>query len=171
MVLPGVVGAISLVTALFAFHLLPINYAGVLLIVIAIVLFGLEASVTSHGVLATGGIVAMIIGSLILVDSPWPGVRIRLGTSLAVTLPLATISIILLRVALAAMRRKSLTGAEGMISSSSVAETDLDPEGRVLIRGELWQARTAQTVLRGARVRVVGIEGLTLRVEPERESR
>jgi membrane-bound serine protease (ClpP class) len=171
MVLPGVVGAISLVTALFAFHLLPINYAGVLLIVIAIVLFGLEASVTSHGVLATGGIVAMIIGSLILVDSPWPGVRIRLGTSLAVTFPLATISIILVRVALAAMRRKSLTGEEGMINSLGVAETDLDPEGRVLIRGELWQARAAQTVLQGTRVRVAGLEGLTLRVEPERESR
>src|SRR5207244_2643949 len=123
-------GAISLVMALFAFHLLPINYAGVLLIALAIFLFALEATVTSHGVLAAGGVVAMVIGSLILVDSPWPGVRIRLGTSLAVTLPLATISVILLRLALAARRRKSLAGEEGMINSVGLAETDLAPEGR-----------------------------------------
>jgi membrane-bound serine protease (ClpP class) len=170
-VLPGVVGAISLVMALFAFHLLPINYAGVLLILLAIVLFALEASVTSHGVLASGGVVAMVIGSLILVDSPWPGVRIRLGTALAVTVPLAVITVILLRVALSAMRRKSLTGEEGMISSVGIAQTDINPEGRVLIRGEVWRARAAQNIMSGTRVRVIAIENLTLRVEPEAESR
>ena len=170
-VLPGVVGAISLVMALFAFHLLPINYAGVLLILLAIALFGLEASVTSHGVLAAGGVVAMVIGSLILVDSPWPGVRIRLGTALAVAVPLAVITVILLRLALAAMRRKSLTGEEGMINSVGVAQTDINPEGRVLIRGEVWRARAGQNILSGARVRVIALEGFTLRVEPESESR
>jgi membrane-bound serine protease (ClpP class) len=170
-VLPGVVGAISLVMALFAFHLLPINYAGVLLILLAIGLFALEASVTSHGVLAAGGVVAMVIGSLILVDSPWPGVRIRLGTALAVTVPLAVITVILLRVALSAMRRKSLTGEEGMIDSVGVAQTDINPEGRVLIRGEVWRARAVQDIESGTRVRVIGIESLTLKVEPDSKSR
>jgi membrane-bound serine protease (ClpP class) len=116
-------------------------------------------------------VVSMVIGSLILVDSPWPGVRIRLATSLAVTLPVAVISVILVRVAMAALRRKSVTGEEGMVDSVGLAQTDLDPEGKVLIRGELWQARAGQTIRRGARVRVLRVEGLTLRVEPESESR
>ena len=81
------------------------------------------------------------------------------------------ITVILLRLALAAMRRKSLTGEEGMINSVGVAQTDINPEGRVLIRGEVWRARAGQNILSGARVRVIALEGFTLRVEPESESR
>ncbi|HLY62227.1 MAG TPA: nodulation protein NfeD [Terriglobia bacterium] len=165
-VAPGVVGAIALVLALFAFHLLPINYAGVLLIVVALVLFFLEAHTPSHGVMAAGGIVAMVVGSLILVDSPFPGAGIRLGTSLSVTLPVAVIMVFLLRIALAARRQKIVTGDVGMIDSVGTAQTDLEPEGKIFVHGEIWGARTSGKIQKGARVRVRAIDGLTLVVEP-----
>jgi len=171
LVAPGVVGAIALILALFAFHLLPINYAGVILILLALALFVLEAKAATHGVLAAGGAVAMVVGSLILVDSPWPGARIRLATALSVTLPLAAIVILLVRAALLAKRRKAVTGEAGMIGSVGVARTDLQPQGKVVVHGELWDARARVHVPAGARVRVTLVEGLTLEVEPVLESR
>jgi membrane-bound serine protease (ClpP class) len=166
---PGVVGALALVLALYAFNLLPINILGVLLIVLAIVLFVMEAYITSHGVLAAGGVVAMVIGALILVDSPWPEARIRLSTALAVTLPLAVITVILARFAFAAQRSKAVTGAAGMMGSTGVAQTDLTPEGKVLVRGEIWNAWAEAPVSQGERIRVKAVEGLTLLVEKVRE--
>jgi membrane-bound serine protease (ClpP class) len=170
MVLPGVVGAISIVLAIFAFHLLPINYMGVVLILLALALFALEVKVTSHGVLAAGGIVSMVIGAMILVNSPWPSARIRLSTALAVTIPLAVITIILLRLALAAQRRKAVTGDVGMVDAVGTAQTDLAPAGKVLVRGEIWDARTAEKISLGTRVRVKEVKGLTLIVEAEDDS-
>ena len=171
MVAPGVVGAIALVLALFAFHMLPINYTGVILIILAMVMFALEAKVTSHGVLAAGGALAMVLGALMLVNSPMPGASIHLSTALGVTAPLAAITIILLRLAMAAHKRKAVTGREGMIDSVGVAETNLEPSGKVFVHGELWDARAPAAVAKGARVRVRAVEGLTLVVEPESESR
>ena len=153
MVAPGVVGAISLVLALYAFNFLPINYAGVLLIITALALFALEAKVTSHGVLAAGGILAMVLGAMILVKSPWPEARIHLPTALSVALPLAGITVILLRFAIAAKRRKAVTGEAGMIGLVGVAHTDLDPAGKVLVHGEIWEARAAREFPRRARSR------------------
>ena len=170
MVAPGVVGAISLVLALYAFNLLPINYAGVLLILVALVLFALEANMASHGVLAVGGIVSMVLGALILVKSPWPEARIHLSTALSVALPLGVITVILVRFAILARQRKAVTGEAGMIDLAGVAQTDLDPGGKILVRGEIWQARARQTILKGSRVRVRQIEGLTLVVESAPES-
>jgi membrane-bound serine protease (ClpP class) len=170
LIAPGVVGAVSLVLALYAFNLLPINILGVLLILLAIGLFILEANVTSHGALAAGGIVAMVIGAMILVDSPWPEARIRLSTALSVTLPLAAVIIILMRFALAAQRRKAVTGEAGMIDAVGVARTDLDPEGKVTVRGEVWDARAQGKILKGTRVRVRGLDGLTLLVETKADS-
>ena len=164
-------GAIALVLALFAFHMLPISYTGVILLILAMVLFALEANVTSHGVLAAGGALAMILGALMLVNSPMPGASIRLSTALGVTAPLAAVTIILLRLAIAAHRRKAVTGREGMIDLVGVAETDLEPSGKVFVHGELWDARAPAAVAKGARVRVRAVEGLTLVVEPESESR
>jgi membrane-bound serine protease (ClpP class) len=171
MVAPGVVGAISLVLALYAFNLLPINYAGALLILTAFVLFALEVKLTSHGVLAAGGIIAMVLGALILVKSPWPEARVHLSTALSVALPFGFISVILLRFAIAAKRRKAVTGEAGMIGLVGVAHTDLNPAGKVLVRGELWGARAAERIPQGARVRVREIEGLTLVVESAPETR
>ncbi len=170
-VAPGVVGAISLVLALYGFNFLPINYAGVLLIITALALFALEVKVTSHGVLAAGGIVALVFGSIILVKSPWPEGRIRFSTALGVALPLALITIVLLRFAVAAQRRKAVTGEAGMIGLLGVAYTDLDPTGKVMIRGELWGACAAQRIPQGVHVRVREMEGLTLRVESAQETR
>lgn len=171
MVLPGVAGAIAMVLALYGFHLLPINYTGVLLILIALALFALEVKVASHGVLATGGVIAMVVGALVLIQSPWPGAQIRLSTALSVTLPVAVISVILVRFALVARRRKAVTGEEGMIDAVGVARTDLAPSGKVLVHGELWEARAIGNIPTGSRVRVRKVEGLTLVVEPEPETR
>jgi membrane-bound serine protease (ClpP class) len=171
MVAPGVVGAIALILALYAFNLLPINYAGVVLILLGLALLVVEVKVTSHGVLAVGGLVALVIGAMILIQSPWPEARIRLSTALGVAVPLAVISSILLRVAVAAHRRKSISGKAGMIDSTGVASTDLQPRGKVLVHGELWDARSPQKIEKGTRVRVREVEGLTLVVEPAPESR
>lgn len=170
MIAPGVVGAIALVLALFAFHLLPINFTGVLLILLALVLFILEAKVTSHGVLAAGGIVAMVIGSLILIDSPWPVARIRLGTSLSVAVPVALITVFLMRLALAAQKAKSVAGVEGLLESVGVAQTDIGPEGKVLVLGEIWNARANAPISKGTRIRIRRVDGLTLEVEPAPET-
>jgi membrane-bound serine protease (ClpP class) len=166
MIAPGVAGGICLILALYGFNLLPINYTGVLLILLALVLFVLEAKLGSHGVLAGGGILAMVVGSLILIDTPWPEMRIHLATSLAVTVPLAVITVILLRLVIAAQRRKSVTGEVGMIDAVGVAQTDLALEGKVLVRGEIWEARARQKISKGTRVRVREINGLILLVEP-----
>jgi len=171
MVAPGVIGAIALVLALYAFNFLPINYAGVLLIMTALALFALEAKLTSHGVLAAGGIVAMVLGAMILIKSPWPEARIRFPTALSVALPLGIITVILLQFALAAKRRKAVTGEAGMIGLIGVAQTDLDPAGEIKVHGELWRARTTGRIPQGARVRVREIEGLTLVVESAPETR
>ena len=171
LIAPGVVGAVAVVLALYAFNMLPINTLGVVLILLALVLFGLEVKVASHGVLAAGGVAAMIIGALILVDSPWPGARIRLSTAIGVTLPLAVITIVLLRLALAARLRKAVMGEAAMVDSLGVAQTDIAASGTVLIRGEIWAARAAGKIPAGARVRVRQIDGLTLVVESAAESR
>lgn len=169
-VLPGVVGAIALVLALFGFHLMPINYAGVALLLIGLALFGLEASVSSHGILAAGGIAAMVFGSMILINSPWPGTRIYLSTALSVVVPLAVITVILMRFAWKAARNKTVTGAEGLVNSIGTTRTDLNPVGKILVHGELWDARAEKHILPGSSVRVKKVEGLTLLVEPEEKS-
>ena len=171
MVAPGVVGAICLVLALYAFNFLPINYAGVLLILTGLALFALEAKLTSHGVLAAGGVVAMVLGAMILIKSPWPEARIHLSTALSVTLPLAAITVFLLSLVIAAQRRKALTGEAGMVGLLGVADSDLDPTGNVLVHGELWKARAAGRIPQGSRVRVREIDGLTLVVESAPETR
>ena len=169
MIAPGVAGGICLILALYGFNLLPINYTGVLLILLALVLFVLEAKLGSHGILAGGGILAMVVGSLILIDTPWPEMRIHLATSLAVTVPLAVITVILLRLVIAAQRRKAVTGEVGMIDAVGVTQTDLDLEGKVLVRGEIWEARARQKIPKGTKVRVREINGLILLVEPASE--
>jgi membrane-bound serine protease (ClpP class) len=170
LILPGVIGAIAVVLAIFAFHLLPINYMGVVLILLALAMFALEVKVTSHGALAVGGIVSMVIGAMILVDSPWPAARIHLSTALGVTIPLAVITVILVRLALAAQQRKVVTGDQGMVGELGVAQTELAPAGKVFVHGEIWQARAAGKIQPGTRVRVKEVQGLTLVVEPEDDS-
>lgn len=168
---PGVAGAICIVLALYAFNMVPLNAIGVVLILLAVVLFIVEANVTSHGVLAAGGLIAMVLGAMMLVNSPWPEARIHFTTALSVALPLAIITVILLRLAIQAKRRKAVTGEAGMIGAMGMVKTDLAPEGTVLVHGEIWSARSTQTVPAGGRVRVLEVDGLTLVVEPTANSR
>jgi membrane-bound serine protease (ClpP class) len=142
-----------------------------LLIITALALFALEAKLTSHGALAAGGVIAMVLGAMILVKSPMQEARIHLSTALSVALPLGLITIILLRFAIAAKRRKAVTGEAGMIGLVGVAQADLNLTGEVLVHGELWRARTTERIPQGARVRVREIEGLTLVVDSVPETR
>jgi membrane-bound serine protease (ClpP class) len=170
MILPGVVGAICLILALFAFNFLPVNWAGAALILVAIVLFVLEATVTSHGILALGGIVAMIAGGLMLVEGPIPQLRVSLATTLAVTFPLAIITVFLVRLVALSHRRKSVTGDEGMIGKIGVARSPVHRDGTVFVHGELWKARSNEPIPIGASVRVVRTQGLEVEVEKVDES-
>jgi membrane-bound serine protease (ClpP class) len=166
MVLPGVIGGISLILALFAFNMLPVNWAGAALILLAIVLFVLEATVTSHGILALGGIVAMIAGGLMLVEGPIPQLRVRFSTTLAVTLPVALITVVLVRLVYLSHRRKSITGEEGMIGEEGTAKTEIHNNGKVFVHGEYWNASSNRPIPAGARVRVVRVQGMKIEVEP-----
>ncbi|HYR86189.1 MAG TPA: nodulation protein NfeD [Terriglobia bacterium] len=167
LILPGVVGGISLILALFAFNLLPVNWTGALLILVAIGLFVLEATVASHGILALGGIVAMIFGALMLVQGPIPQLRIHLATTVAVTFPLAIITVFLVRLVYLSHQRKSITGVEGMIGELGVAKTDIrnDNDGKVLVHGEYWTAFSDKPIPAGSKVRVRRVHGLRLEVE------
>ena len=167
MILPGVVGAISLVLALYAFNLLPVNWTGALLIAVAITLFVLEATITSHGVLAIGGGFAMIAGGLMLVDGPIPQMRVHLATVLAVTIPVALITVFLVRLVFLSQRRKAVTGQQGMIGEVGVAVSDIHPEGKVLVHGEYWNAEAVDPIAAGAKVRVVNVHGLKVQVEAD----
>jgi membrane-bound serine protease (ClpP class) len=140
MILPGVVGAVCIFLALVAFNILPVNLLGVALILGAIALFVLEAKLGSYGILAALGIAAMVLGSLILIDSPLPELQVRLATALGVTLPFAGITIFLLRLVILSHKTKSFVGTEGMIGEIGVAMSDLSLEGRVRVHGEIWDA-------------------------------
>ena len=165
LIAPGVIGAISLILALFAFNMLPVNWAGAALILLAIVLFVLEATVTSHGILGIGGIIAMIAGGLMLVEGPIPQLRVRLSTTLIAALPLAIITIVLVRLVLLSHRRKSPVGEEGMVGKIGVAKTDVHENGKVLVHGEYWNAFSNRPIPSDTRVRVVRVHGLRIEVE------
>ena len=169
MIFPGVIGGICLILALFAFNLLPVNLTGVLLILLSIGLFVVEATMPSHGVLAMGGIVAMIAGGLLLVEGPIPQLRVQLGTLVAVTLPLALITVFLVRLVFVSHRTKATTGRSGMIGEIGTASTGVFDEGKVMVHGECWAAHSNQAIPKGSKVRVVQVDGLNLEVESESE--
>jgi membrane-bound serine protease (ClpP class) len=167
---PGVIGGIALVLALFAMHLLPVNLTGLLLIVLAIALFVLEAKFPTHGVLGVGGAIAMILGALMLVQSPITGGGVSLGTALGVVIPFGIIVIILMRLVLRSRNWKPATGKEELVGEEGeVTEVVAsgDAVGMVRVHGELWRAAApaGQTIPKGAHVRVRKVDGLTLEVE------
>jgi membrane-bound serine protease (ClpP class) len=168
LILPGVAGAVSLVLALFAMHLLPVSLTGLLLVGLALVLFALEAYVTSHGILAIGGVIAMLIGALMLIRSPLTGAGVGLGVALGATLPFAAIVIMLMRLVLRSRRWAPQTGVEQLVQEiGEVTEpVAAGSAGLVFVRGELWRAVAPRPIDKGARVRIVRVDGLTLHVEP-----
>ena len=165
-VIPGVVGAICSVLALYAMHLLPVNIAGVLLILTAVTLFVLEAKYTSHGVLLLGGVIAMIFGAIFLIRSPLTAGGVSIGTAIAVTLPFAGISVFLMRLVLRSRKWKPATGREELLREQGVAVSGLQSgvEGMIRIHGETWRAVSAADIPAGSAVKVLRVEGLKLHV-------
>jgi membrane-bound serine protease (ClpP class) len=169
-IVPGVVGSLSVVLALYGFHMLPINLTGVLLMAVAIGLFVLEAKVQGFGVLGLGGVVAAVVGAMMLIDVQTPEMRLPLSLVLAVVVPFAVIVVFMLKLALRARRMKVTTGTAGMIGLRGRAQTAIAPEGTVFVRGELWRARSEMSIAAGEDVRVTDIDGLTLGVEAEKNT-
>lgn len=166
MIVPGVVGGICLLLALLGFSLLPVNLIGVLLIILAIGLFVAEVKVQGFGVLGLGGVVAMILGLLFLIESPYPQLRIDLAIAAAVTIPFAVIFIFLLRLVLRTHARQVTTGEAGLVGEIGTAQTEVGPEGgRVFVAGEIWRATSAEAIEVGDRIRVVSARNLDLVVE------
>jgi membrane-bound serine protease (ClpP class) len=164
-----VAGAILAVLGLAAFSILPLNWLGICLVLLAVALFALEVKIVSHGILSAGAAVALVLGATMLIDSPVPEMRIHLLTAIGVAAPLSILTAILVTLAMKARRNKVVTGAAGMLGLLGTALEDLSPAGQVMVRGEYWNAVAPETILRGARVRVNGIDNLLLQVEEVRK--
>jgi membrane-bound serine protease (ClpP class) len=164
-IIPGTLGTILVLLALFALNLLPVRYTSVMLLVAAFVLLILEAKFATHGILAAAGIVSLVAGALTLVDGPIPELRVHLATALSTGLAFGLITVFLLRLALRAKRSKVRVGGDAMIGQIAVVIQPLAPSGQVMVNGELWQAESATPAAKGEQVRVRGLRDLTLLVE------
>jgi membrane-bound serine protease (ClpP class) len=164
-ILPGVVGLIAIILAVIALNLLPTRFAAFALILAAFALFALEAKFTSYGVLGTGGVICLVLGGVMLVDGPIPELRVSLATALAVSVPIGIIAVFLMTLVLRARKHRVSTGTEGMIGEIGVARTAIDGAGKVFVHGELWNARSRDSIEPGARVRVAAVDGLHVVVE------
>jgi membrane-bound serine protease (ClpP class) len=169
-IFPGVAGAICLLLAFFALQVLPVSYTGVALIMLGILLLILEVKVTSFGALAAGGIISLLFGSMMLIDSPLPELQIGLRWILPMTVAMSAILLFLVRLAVDAQRTRSVTGAAGMLDETGTALTSIEPGGvgRVQTHGEIWTATSGDAIAAGEHVRVTGVKGLLLTVRPER---
>jgi membrane-bound serine protease (ClpP class) len=164
-VIPGTVGVVFILLAAFALNFLPVRYAALGLILGAFALFAAEAKFASHGVLTVGGIVLLTLGGLLLVDAPIPQMRVHLVTALAVSIPLGLITAFLMTIALRARRNKVVTGEQGLVGETGVAQTALSPQGKVFVHGELWDATATTSLPVGQLVVVKKVDGLMLEVE------
>jgi membrane-bound serine protease (ClpP class) len=165
-VLPGVAGGLCLLLAFFAFQILPVNYAGLLLILFGISLLVIEVKVTSYGLLTAGGLASLTFGSMILMDSSVPELQVSRRLVVPVVLGVGGIAVFLTRMAVASQRQRRFTGVEGMIGEVGLALTAIEPgrAGRVATRGEIWTAIATEPIAEGHPVCVTGIDGLTLTV-------
>ncbi len=168
-IVPGVVGGVALLLGLFALSVLPINYVGVLLMLLAIVFFVLEVKVTSYGLLTIAGLVSFVFGALMLIDSPIPALRVGLEVILPSALLIAALVIFLLSRVVHAHRGQPLTGQEGLVGEEGRVVVALDPTGKVFVHGEYWDAVAPRSVGLGQRIRVVKVHGDRLEVEPVAE--
>ena len=168
-VLPGVAGGLCLLLAFFALQMLPVNFAGLLLILFGLLLLALEIKVTSYGLLTVGGLAGLVFGSMILMDSPIPELRLSLRVVLPVVLGFVSIAVFLVRLGVASQQRPAVTGVAGMIGEVGRALTDIGPlsPGRVATHGEIWEATSEEPIAKGARVRVTRVDGLQLAVRKD----
>lgn len=164
-ILPGVIGGMSLILAFFALQTLPVNYAGVLLILFAIILFIAEIKVISHGLLAVGGIISLVMGSLLLFDSSEPALRVSLQVLIPTVMIVSLFFIGVISLVVKAQLSKKHTGKEGMEGVEGVAVTEVFAQGKVQIKGEYWNAVSEQKIERGKHIRVKSVEGLILNIE------
>ena len=168
-ILPGVVGVISLILAFYSMHTLPVNYAGLALIIFAVVLFILEIKIVSHGLLAAGGVVSLLLGSLMLIrsGSSLEFLRISRGLIIGATAVTAAFFLFIVGAGLRVQKRKIETGSEAMVGVTGEVIETLDPEGMIMVQGEIWKAVSLfGEIKKGGRVRIKEIKGLTLYVEP-----
>jgi len=163
-ILPGVVGSICLILAFYAFQTLPINYAGLLLILLAIILFVAEIKVPSYGLLTVGGIIAMFLGSLMLIKSDFSYLQVSMKVIVPSVLGTALFFLFVVGMAVRTFGARPVTGAEGLVGGHGIARSDLSPTGTVFIHGELWDAQSSETVRQGDEVVVTAVEGLRLKV-------
>ena len=168
-ILPGAIGGISLILAFFAFQTLPVNYAGFLLILLGLILFIAEIKIISHGMLTIAGMIAMVLGSLMLYESPAPYLRVSWGVILVTVLATSAFFTVVVAKALSVHRRRPTTGREGLIGLEGLAETGMAPEGKVFVRGEYWDAWSAEPIAAGSRVKVLEVDGMRLKVKKTSE--
>lgn len=165
-IFPGVVGGIAILLAFFALQLLPVNFAGLALIILALVMFLLEIKVPSGGLLTVGGVASMLIGSIMLIDSPLPFMRVSISLIIPSVIFTALFFLFAMSMGLRAHMRKVTTGDRGIIGEIGVAKTDVYETGSVFLHGEYWNARSHTPIPVGSRIEVVAIEGMTLEVRP-----
>lgn len=164
-IFPGVFGAIALILAFYSFQTLPVNYAGLLLIILAIILFLLEIKITSYGVLSIGGIISMVIGSVMLFESPSPFFQLSLKVILPAVILTAVFFFLTIRLVIKAHKRKPVTGTEGLVGLEGRAKTDIGKEGLVFVHGEIWKAYSDELIHAGEKIVVEKMENLKLKVK------
>jgi len=164
-ILPGVIGGISLILAFFALQTLPVNFAGVLLIIFGIILFIAEIKIVSHGMLTIAGVISLVLGSLMLFESPIPALRVSLKVMVPTIVITTLFFVAVIGLAIKAQMRKPATGVEGMIGEKGDAVTSVHEDGKVFIKGERWNAYSKDMIEEGEKIEVVGIKGLRLEVK------
>jgi membrane-bound serine protease (ClpP class) len=165
-ILPGIIGAISLILAFYSLQSLPVNYAGALLVILGVVFLLLEISVTSYGLLALGGLAAMTLGGLLLIKSDAPFMQVSLSFLLPTVITVGALVGAIIWMAAKGGRRGPVTGVEAMIGSIGIAKTDLNPRGQIALHGEIWEAISQTPIRQGEAAEVTSIEGLTVKVTP-----
>jgi membrane-bound serine protease (ClpP class) len=164
-ILPGIIGGISLLMAFFGLSTLPVNYSGILLIIFGVILFIAEIKVMSHGMLTVGGVISLVMGSVLLFDTQEPALRISLQVLIPAVVVASAFFIVVIWMAIKAQLRKHSTGAEAMVAAEAQAVTDIANEGKVFLKGEYWKATSNKPIKKGTKVKIIKVEGLNLIVE------
>lgn len=163
-ILPGIIGGISLLLSFFAFQTLPVNYAGILLILFGVLLFVAELMIISHGLLTTGGIISLILGSLMLFDSPDPAMRVSYQVLVPAVATISLFFVAVISLVIKAHRHKQYIGDKALVGEEGEAVTDIRGEGKVFVDGEYWQATSEETIEKGSKIIVIAVEGIKLKI-------
>ncbi|HET6266777.1 MAG TPA: nodulation protein NfeD [Acidobacteriota bacterium] len=164
-ILPGIVGVLCLALFFISMQILPISATGLALIVFAVLLFILELKVHSHGLLTAGGIVSLALGATMLIDAPIPEMRVARSVIFLIVSLVAATMIFLVTIVIIEHRKRPTTGIQGLLQEIGTAQTDIDPEGRIFVHGEIWRAVSNEKIQKGDRVRILSADGLTLQVQ------